>query len=453
MSVLVVGISHRTAPIAILERVCLTSDGVTKLLGALRLADHVAEALVITTCNRIEVYADVTRFHAGVEDVTALVAQVSGATVDELAPFLYVHYEDQAVQHLFSVACGLDSMVVGESQILGQLRAAHRLAKAEDALGGVLDGLVQQALRVGKRAHSETGIDKVGASIVSVGLDHAAIALAGGDGATALTDKRVLIVGAGSMAALAAATLTRRGWTSITVANRTTENAERLAEELAVTVAGFGDLSQSIADADLVVSATGATGIVVPADIVEAALAGRDRPLVLLDLALPRDVDPEVVSQPGVTLIDLATLQDELRDAETATEIEAVRRVLAEEVAAHLAWQRSTRVAPTVVALRAKAADVVDVELNRVLGRLPDLDARERDEISHALHRVVEKLLHGPTVRVKELAQDGQGERYAAALRELFELGADPSELVSRVAVTVDETPPPDDAPTPGGAR
>jgi glutamyl-tRNA reductase len=361
------------------------------------------------------------------------------------------------VQHLFSVACGLDSMVVGESQILGQLRAAHRLAKTEDAIGGVLDGLVQQGLRVGKRAHSETGIDKVGASIVSVGLDHAAIALGGrtpgGSGATAaaLTGKRVLIVGAGSMAALAAATLTRRGWTSITVANRTAENAERLAEDLAVTVAAFGDLSQAIGDADLVVSATGATGVVVPADVVEAAMAGRERPLVLLDLALPRDVDPAVVSQPGVTLIDLATLQDELRDAETATEIEAVRRVLAEEVAAHLAWQRSTRVAPTVVALRAKAAEVVDLELARVLGRLPDLGGREREEISHALHRVVDKLLHGPTVRVKELAQDGQGDKYAAALRELFELGADPSELVSRAAVTLDDIPPADDAP-PGGA-
>src|SRR3954468_10764320 len=198
MSVLVVGISHRTAPIRVLEQVCVTPDGVEKLLASLRQADHVAESLVVTTCNRLEVYADVTRFHAGVEDVTALIAQVSGSTVDELAPYLYVHYEDQAVQHLFSVACGLDSMVVGESQILGQLRAAHRLAKEADAVGRVLDGLVQQALRVGKRAHSETGIDKVGASVVSVGLEHAAIAL-GRD----LTEVDVLVVGAGSMSALA----------------------------------------------------------------------------------------------------------------------------------------------------------------------------------------------------------------------------------------------------------
>ncbi|MDQ1700836.1 MAG: glutamyl-tRNA reductase [Frankiaceae bacterium] len=435
MSVLVVGISHRTAPIRVLEQVCIPPDQVPKLLDALRHAEHVAEALVVTTCNRIEIYADVTRFHAGVEDVSALLSEITGSSVDELAPYLYVHYEDQAVEHLFSVACGLDSMVVGESQILGQLRAAHRTAKDEDAVGRVLDGLVQQALRVGKRAHSETGIDRVGASMVSVGLDHAAIAL--GDLAAA----RVLVIGAGSMSALAAATLQRRGCTAITVANRTVENATRLAGDVGGLATGLADLSQAVADADLVISATGATGIVVPADVIEAAMAGRERPLVLLDLALPRDIDPSVVSQPGVTLIDLATLQDELRGGETAAEVEAVRRVLAEEVAGHLAWQRSNRVAPTVVALRAKAAGVVDVELTRLLGRLPDLDGREREEISHALNRVVDKLLHGPTVRVKELAQDGQGDSYAEALRELFELGALPSEAVSRAAMTVETDP------------
>jgi glutamyl-tRNA reductase len=431
MSVLVVGISHRTAPIRVLEQVCISGDAIPKLLGALRHAEHVAEALVVTTCNRIEVYADVTRFHAGVEDVSALLAQATGSGVDDLAPYLYVHYEDQAVEHLFSVACGLDSMVIGEAQILGQLRAAHRTAKDEDSVGRVLDGLVQQALRVGKRAHSDTGIDRVGASIVSVGLDHAAVAL--GD----LSDVRVLIVGAGSMSALAAATLQKRGCTSITVANRTAANADRLAADIGGQAADFGDLSQAIAGADLVVSATGATGIVVHADVVERAMAGRERPLVLLDLALPRDIDPAVVSHPGVSLIDLGTLQDLLRGGETAAEIEAVRRVLAEEVAGHLAWQRSNRVAPTVVALRAKAAGVVDVELARLLARLPDLDSREREEVSHALNRVVDKLLHGPTVRVKELAQDGNGESYAHALRELFELGADPSEAISRAAVRV----------------
>ena len=439
MSVLVVGISHRTAPIRVLEQVCIPAETVPKLLGELRHAEHVAEALVLTTCNRIEVYVDVTRFHAGVEDVSALLAQLTGSSVEDLAPYLYVHYEDQAIEHLFSVACGLDSMVVGESQILGQLRAAHRTAKDEDTVGRVLDGLVQQALRVGKRAHSETGIDRVGASIVSVGLDHAAIALGG------LTGARALVIGAGSMSALAATTLQRRGCASIAVANRTAANAHRLAADIGGEAADFGDLSQAITDADLVISATGATGIVVQADLIEAAMAGRERPLVLLDLALPRDIDPAILSQPGVTLIDLATLQDQLRGGETAAEVEAVRRVLAEEVAAHLAWQRSNRVAPTVVALRAKAAGVVDLELTRLLARLPDLDGHERDEISRTLNRVVDKLLHGPTVRVKELAQDGNGESYAHALRELFELGADPSDAVSRAAVRVDQTDDDDD--------
>jgi glutamyl-tRNA reductase len=317
------------------------------------------------------------------------------------------------VRHLFEVACGLDSMVVGESQILGQLRRAY--IASGDTAGRVLHELFQTALRVGKRAHSETGIDAAGQSLVSVGLEQAARAV--GD----LAGRRVVIVGAGSMSALAGATARRAGVTDIVVINRSSDNASRLATSLEGRGAGFGALTAEVAAADVVVTATGATGIVIPREMVTA----RERPLALVDLALPRDVDPAVREVPGVALIDLETLQAALAGVGSGDDVDAVRDIVAEEVGAFLTWQMSSRVAPTVVALRSKADEVVAAELARLANRLPDLPERERAEVEQAIRRVVQTLLHTPTVRVKELIEAPAGLSYAEALHELF--GLDPA--------------------------
>ena len=438
MSVLVVGLSHKSAPVATLERAAVSGDTLAKLLHDVAQAEPVAEAFVVSTCNRVEVYADVDRFHAGVTAICDLLARHCGIPPAELTPHLYVHYEDRAVSHLLAVACGLDSMVIGEDQILGQVRAALKLAAEHGTVGRVLNELGRLALRTGKRARAETGIGRAGLSLLS-----AAIELAGGrPGADALAGRDVLVVGAGSMSALAAATAARRGAASIVIANRTRKHAEQLAASVSAGSAGsaargtgLADLPAAMAAADIVISCTGATGQVITRDMVSAALAAGRGALVILDLAMPRDVDPAVAARPGVRLIGM----DQLRGHATAIredDVAAVRAILEAELAGYQSAIDAARVAPTVVALRAKAAKVVDDELARLAGRLSadGLSGHAVDEIAQTVRRVVDKILHAPTVRVKELAGSPGGEEYAAALRVLFDLDPRAVEAVTRAA-------------------
>ena len=632
MSLLVVGLSHRSAPVSVLERAALTEDGVVKLLHDAVAAGPAAEAAVLATCNRVELYADVDKFHAGVAELSQLLARHSGAGLDDLTPYLYVHYEDRAVHHLFSVACGLDSMVVGEGQILGQIKDALATAQDQHSAGRLLNELFQQALRVGKRAHSETGIDRAGQSLVTFGLEE----LAGGEPvASWAAGRRALVIGAGSMSALAAATLARAGVEEIVIANRTPARAERLARTLttgdagtanrraqpgtgpepatgaataeaaagavatagadagttaaadaalAATLEGTGDtggtdgagsagpsaravamdrVPDELTRADVVVSCTGATGLVLTAQAVEAAVVGRrpvdhagapasvpvspaasaapsasgadtggvravgacpadlaavqevpsgfsvagdaavagmdaavleqhaawvdngigapsvrpparrpahdpaadadtiaalaaaarrgrvpelrgarpgdtaPRPpvvLSVLDLAMPRDVDAAVHRLPGVRLVDMESLAEASADAPMAADVDQVRTLVADEVAAFGAAQRAARITPTVVALRTMAADVVAGEIARLDGRLPGLDDRQRAEITQTVRRVADKLLHAPTVRVKQLAAEPGGAGYADALRTLFDLDPEAVTAASRAA-------------------
>ncbi len=430
MSVLVVGLSHRSAPVALLEQLALSVDAVVKVLHDLQQATYVEEALVLSTCNRVEVYAEVSKFHGGVAEISELLARSSGVPLESLTGHLYVHYEDAAVQHLFSVACGLESMVLGEGQILGQLRVAYRLARDEETTGRVLGRLLQQALRVGKRAHSETGIDRAGASLVQTGLSLAAERIG------PLAGRRAVLVGAGSMGALAGAALRRSGVTDITVVNRTVATARRLAATLGGRGVGLPGLPAAVAGAELLVCSTGATGVVVVAEMLPDRPT---RPLFVLDLALPRDVDPAVRERAGVTVVDLETLRVALDAEPVAREVEAVRRIVTEEVGEFLAEVRSARVAPTVVALRSKAAEVVEAELLRLAGRVPDLDQRSRAEVAATVHRVVDKLLHAPTVRIKERAEEPGGDAYADAVRELFGLDPATPAAVTRAAVAVED--------------
>jgi glutamyl-tRNA reductase len=270
---------------------------------------------------------------------------------------------------------------------------------------------------VGKRVHSETGIDAAGQSLVTVGVEHAEAVVG------PLAGRRVVVVGAGSMGALAGATLRRAGVGEVVVANRTPHNASRLATSLEGRGVGLDALVEEIAAADVVVTSTGAIGHVIARDVVAAAMRDRvGRPLAVVDLALPRDVDPGVRTVPGVTLIDLESLQESLSGTEAQEGVEAARTIVTEEVGGFLTWQRASRVAPTVVALRSRADEVVEAELVRLSGRLPELDERVRAEVEQSVRRVVQTLLHAPTVRVKELADAPAGLSYAEALRELFGL-------------------------------
>jgi glutamyl-tRNA reductase len=423
VSLLVVGLSHRTAPVSVLERAAVPVDDLRKTLDELHRAETISEVLLLSTCNRVEAYADAARFHPAVAEITSVLARHAGLAVSDLSEHLYVHFAEAAAEHIFSVASGLDSMVVGESQILGQLRSAYALGTDVGSVGSVLHDLTQSALRVGKRVHSDTGIDRAGASIVSVALDQAEAVLGSLDG------RRAVIVGAGSMGALAGATLRRRGLTDVVIANRSVAPAARLARTLDGRAVALPAVPGEIADADLLVSCTGATGLVVEADDLGARA---DRPLVVLDLALPRDVDPIVRERPGITYVDLEALRS--RGAMVSDEeVRSATAIVADELRGYLAEQQRLAVAPTVTALRARANQVIDGELARLDGRLPGLDNDVRREVTDAVRRAVEKVLHAPTVRVKELASTPGGDQYAAALRELFDLDQAAVESVAAV--------------------
>jgi glutamyl-tRNA reductase len=422
MSVLVVGMSHRSAPVEVLERAAVGADEIPKLLDEMLHGSHVTEVMMLSTCNRIEVYAVVDAFHGGLADVSSVLGRHAALPLAELTEHLYVHYAGSAVQHLFAVAAGLDSMVIGEAQILGQLRAAYAAADTAGTVGRTLHELSQQALRVGKRVHTRTGIDAAGASVVSEALTVAAHTL--GD----LRGVRAVVVGAGAMGALTAAHLRRAGAQEIVVLNRSAERAQRLVENTRRTGtparhAPLEALADELTTADLLVASTGAVGTVVARETVAAAMAARDgRPLAVIDLGLPRDVDPGVAALPGVSVVDLVSLQARLAPRAHGEAVAAAQELVAEEAQAYLAAQRSAEVTPTVTALRRRASEVIDGELLRLDSRLPELDPAVREEFVRSVRRVVDKLLHTPTVQVKRLAEGPDGSSYAHALRELFEL-------------------------------
>jgi glutamyl-tRNA reductase len=367
----------------------------------------------------------VDRFHGSVEEVSRLLVERAGESTAGILPHLYVHYDDGAVSHLFHVAAGLDSMAVGEGQILGQTREALRRGQGQGTVGPALNVLFQQALRVGKRSRAETDIDLAAPSLVSAGLDRVSGPLGG------VRDKSVVVVGAGGMAGLATATVSRLGADRVTVVNRSRANAERLAAEYDARPAPLSELPSALTDADLVITCTGSSGILLDHDTVRASRTD-GAALAIVDLALPHDVDPSVARLPEVTLVTLADLADELRDSVAGNEIDGVRHIVGQEVTAFLNARRQASVTPTVVALRSMATAVVEAEIERLAARLPELDDDARAEVLQSVRRVADKLLHQPTVRVKELANETGAVSYATALAELFALDPEAVDAVTR---------------------
>lgn len=424
MNLLVVGVSYRTASVSLLERLAAPDEDAPLMLTDLLSQAYVGEAMVLSTCNRVEVYAGVSAFHGGLTDIVAVLAARAGCSPNELAPHLYVHFEADAARHAFRVATGLDSMVIGEPQVLGQLRDAYALASERDTAGRLLHELMQQALRVGKRAHSETNIDRAGQNVVAAALGVAGKHLAVRAHTTAelagFAGRSALVVGAGAMGALALATLRRGGAGNLYVANRNPVRAQRLADLYGATAVPFDSLADSVGRVDLVVCATAATGyLLTPANV--------RGPVVILDLAVPRDVDPEVGAIDGVSLVDMELLAAALgADKAERDDQAAVEAIVATEVDGYRLARRGMDVAPTVAALRARADDLVAVELARLRQRRTDLTDEQRADVAHTVHRVVQRLLHSPTVRIRELATEPGGDRYAEVLRELFDLEVPP---------------------------
>lgn len=435
MSVLLVGMSHRSAPVALLERLSMDANVQHGAATALIKQPSLSEAMIISTCNRLEVYTVTNAFHSGVEDVMRVLGEVSGVDVADLRRYLYVRYSDAAAEHIFTVTSGLDSMVVGEQQIIGQVRTAYVDAAERGTVGPNLHSLAQAALHTGKRVHSETGIDDSGASMVTVALEQAMELMRVDD----LRGKTALVLGAGAMSSLAATHLGKNGIDSLVLANRTRDRAERLAEHsreagVPAEVVDFSDRASVLSRVDLVVSATASDEFTItPSDI--------PGPLVLADLSLPRDVDDAVTEIEGVRLVNIESLHETMRGSDTE-DSRALRRaedIVAEEVATFGSQQRVREVAPAVTRLRRNAAEISGQELQRLRTRMPDMSDADFEQVSRVVKRVVDKLLHAPTVKIKELAAAAETVSVEEAVTELFGLDS------LSVAVDAQHLPLPDE--------
>ena len=441
MSVLVVGMSHQSAPVALLEKLSMDETVQNDTCRAMVSAGSLSEAMIISTCNRLEVYTVTNSFHTGVQDVVRNLAEVSGVEEEKLRSYLYVRYADAVAEHLMMVASGLDSMVVGEQQIIGQVRTAYQFASEQGTVGPRIHALAQSALRTGKRVHSETEIDEAGSSMVSFAFDQALSRMGRED----LAGKRVLILGAGAMASLAATHAGRLG-AQLIIANRTIARAERVAQHaheagVYADVIDFSERAQALRDVDVAISATGAQGFTITAADVERYHVA-DRELMLVDLSLPRDIDDAVAEVEGVDLVNIERLSNSLQAADTdlaaGTSPHAqARRIVSEELEAYASEQRVRDVVPAVSALRKRAANLVQCEVARLEQKHPELDERQMGDINRALKRVADKLLHEPTVRAKQLAANSGTVSHETALQELFGLHLEGS----GVAVDVAELP------------
>ena len=420
MSVVVVGLNHRTVPLEVLERMTVSDARLPKALADLCSRDSLAEAVVLSTCMRTEIYIVADTFHGAVQDVRNFLSELSFAPPEVFSDHLYSFYEDAAVSHLFKVASGLDSAVVGETEILGQVKDAWERAAAEKACGPALGALFRHAVEVGKRVRSDTGISRGTTSVSQAAVQMAAEKLRG------LSGRRILVLGAGDMGeGMAVALAGSIGDGEVLVANRTRARAAALAARVGGRVVDFGSLGSALTEADVLLTSTGSPSVLVDAGEMAVVMDERQgRPLLIVDVAVPRDVDPAVGSLPGVTLLDM----DDLRafaDAGLAgrrREVARVQQIIAEEVERHTATASARELSPLIVALRARGEDVRVAELERFRAKLDALSPAERDTVEALTKGILAKLLHEPTVRLKEAAGSPRGDRLADALRALFDL-------------------------------
>ena len=416
MPVLALGVSYRRAPLALLERLAFPSDSLPKAYHHLTNTDGIRGGVLLSTCNRVEVYADVEAYHGGFQAVKRFLSEAREIAPEELGDPLYSHYEDQAAEHLFSVAAGMDSMVLGEPQILSQVRQAYKTAEAEGTTGPLLRELFRRAIRAGRRVRSETELGASPGAFVEAGAAMAGQALGG------LGGKTVLIVGAGKMSELAASLLGEVAG-SITVLGRRRERAERLAHAVKGSAGTMTEIEGALHRADLVVSATNSARAVIRSDAVERAMRHRENPLFVIDLAVPRDADPDIAGIEGVSLVDIEGLRASVHRAD-ASEVERARLIVGEEVGRFAAWRRASRLAPVIQAVFDRGERIRRGELDRLRARLSGLTEEQRAAVETATKALVSKLLHRPVTRAKELYD--RGESTDRLLADLFELEPPP---------------------------
>lgn len=419
MSVVVIGLNHRTMPLELFERLTIDASHQPKALHEVASREHVSEAVVLSTCNRTEVYAVAEKFHGAYQDIRSFIGEMAFLPPEDFIDHLYVHYDREAIRHLFTVASGLDSAVLGETEILGQVRSAWQLAKNEGTSGAVLNLLFRHAVEAGKRVRTDTAIGQGTASV-----SYAAVEMAGEKLGT-LDGRRVLVLGAGDMGEGMAVALASSGVAEIQVANRTWDRAVKLAERVDGRAVRLADLPIALTEVDLLLTSTGASSIMVEHADLEPIVAGRDgRPLLVVDIAVPRDVDPSVVDLPGITLLDMHDLRRFAQAglADRRREVHAVERIVVDEVDRFIDASSARAAAPLVAELHGRAEALRAAELDRFRSRLADLDPRQKAAVDALTRGILAKVLHEPSVKLKDLAGTPKGERLAEALRTLYDL-------------------------------
>ncbi|MEI7593831.1 MAG: glutamyl-tRNA reductase [Actinomycetes bacterium] len=419
MSVVVIGLNHRTVSLDLLERMTIDDSRLTKALHDVASRDHVSEAVVLSTCNRTEVYVVAEKFHGAYADLRDFLSEIAYLPPEDFADHLYVQYDDDAIAHLFAVTAGLESVVVGEAEILGQVRRAWERAQEEGTAGSSLNLLFRHAIEVGKRARTETGISRHIASISTAAVAMAAQRM------DSLEGRSILVLGAGDMGEGMVRSLVSAGVTDVRIANRTWERAVGLADQIGGRAVRLADLNESLAEIDLLLTSTGASSIMLEhGDLARVMAAREGRPLLIVDVAVPRDVDPSASELAGITLLDM----DDLRAfadagiAERRSEVAAVEAMVSDEVERFVAVSTAREVAPLVATLHERAEAVRASEIERFGARLSELDERQREAIEALTRGIVAKLLHEPTIGLKEAAGTPRGERLAEAVRDLFDL-------------------------------
>jgi len=418
MSILVIGVNHRSGPLSVLERVTLSAEGHPKAVATLANRDNIREVAVLSTCNRTEIYAVTEKFHGAFDDISEFLMGVGGLNSEDLSAFVFAQHDEAAVAHLFEVAAGLDSVVIGESEILGQVKSAWEIAQNEGGARGTLNLLFRHAITAGKRARTETSIGRG-----TVSMSHAAVEMAI-ERLGSLSGAQVLVVGAGAMGDGIAVALHDAGAGEIIVANRTAERGNALAERVGGRAVGFERLPEVLGSADLVLTCTGSEEPVITAELISTARQPL-RPLLLVDIALPRDVEPAVGALPEVTVWDL----DDLRNwAERGlnsrlSEVDSVRGILKEQIDRFHAEATALQATPLVIAMRERAEQLRLQEIERHSSRLADLTPQQRESVDAVTRAIIAKLLHAPSVRLKDQAGTPRGERNAAAVADLFDLG------------------------------
>ena len=418
MSIVVLGVNYHTSPVTLLEKVMIPVPAMSEALRALSSHSDIREVVVLSTCNRTEVYAVAERFHGAHTDILQFLCETSGLSADDITPHLYSQYDDDAVVHLFEVAAGIDSAVLGETEIVGQVRDAWDFAMKQGTSRSTLNLLFRYALESGKRARTETGISRSTASVA-----HAAVEMSEEILGT-LKGKRVLVVGAGEMGEGVAGALSRAGTDSITVLNRTISRAEELAKKIGARVSDFGNLETEITTADVVLACTGAGGVIIDHELMVRVRQGVSTPILVVDIALPRDVAASVAELPGVTLRDLDHLSDWAQRGidKRASEVGQVRQIIGEEVDRFLLDQTQRQAAPLVAQLREVVESIRMAELERFDSALSSMTPEQRELVESISHGIINKMLHVPSVRLREAAGTPQGERLSAAVRDLFSL-------------------------------